>query len=117
MLLDLKESANSEAGEDGCEENEREEKKESKRTVDGPDTGQEEMKTDVEGQEEVENKGQQEEEGDNNPGGDAGSLLGSGPNCADKKPESREGTQQWKCQNGMHCTNFFTWKPAAVTIT
>eukprot|EP00064_Thunnus_orientalis_P018570 superscaffoldBa00004322_g18671 len=94
---DLKEKAKTEAEEGGQEEKEAKEKKESGRTDDHPNTGQEEIKTDVEGQEEVENRQQQveqqpkKEEGDNNPGG----AAGSGPNFIDnKKPENHTDEQQ-----------------------
>ncbi|XP_044196305.1 calcium/calmodulin-dependent 3',5'-cyclic nucleotide phosphodiesterase 1C [Thunnus albacares] len=94
---DFKEKAKTEAEEGGQEEKEAKEKKESGRTDDHPNTGQEEIKTDVEGQEEVENRQQQveqqpkKEEGDNNPGG----AAGSGPNFIDnKKPENHTDEQQ-----------------------
>ncbi|XP_070784033.1 dual specificity calcium/calmodulin-dependent 3',5'-cyclic nucleotide phosphodiesterase 1C-like [Enoplosus armatus] len=98
---DLEENAKQET-EKGCQEdNKTEEEKESKRTVGRLNTGKEEMKTDVEGQEEVENRRQQEEqqpkeeEGENTPGGSAGSLLGSGPNYTDKKkPDGHTEKQQ-----------------------
>ncbi|XP_076577522.1 dual specificity calcium/calmodulin-dependent 3',5'-cyclic nucleotide phosphodiesterase 1A [Chaetodon auriga] len=101
---DLEENPKKEAEEGGKEGSESEEEKESKRTVDRPNTGEKEMKN-VEGQEEVENSRQQkerhvkEEEGDNNPGGAAGSLLGSRPKYTDKKKhDGYTGTQQWYCQ-------------------
>ncbi|XP_038578401.1 calcium/calmodulin-dependent 3',5'-cyclic nucleotide phosphodiesterase 1C-like isoform X1 [Micropterus salmoides] len=82
------------------------EKKDSRRTADRPNTGRDDMKTDVVRQEEVERKRQQEEpkeeEGKNNPGGAAGSLLRSGQNYADKKkPEGHTEKQQQQCQNDL----------------
>ncbi|XP_070841644.1 dual specificity calcium/calmodulin-dependent 3',5'-cyclic nucleotide phosphodiesterase 1C-like isoform X3 [Chaetodon trifascialis] len=101
---DLEENAKKEAKEGGQEGSESEEEKESKRTVDRPNTGEKEMKN-VEGQEEVVNSRQQEErhvkeeDGDNNPGGAAGSLLGSHPKYTDKKNrDGYIGMQQWYCQ-------------------
>ncbi|KAM9337584.1 dual specificity calcium/calmodulin-dependent 3',5'-cyclic nucleotide phosphodiesterase 1A [Symphorus nematophorus] len=78
---------------------ETEEETESKRTADRNNTGQEDMKTNVEGQEEVENRRQQEEqqpkEEEEEVGGAAGSQLGSGLNHTDKKKcDGHTGTQQ-----------------------
>nr|XP_046226499.1 calcium/calmodulin-dependent 3',5'-cyclic nucleotide phosphodiesterase 1C-like [Scatophagus argus] len=87
------------------EENEAEEETESKKIVDRPSTGHEEMKTDAEEQEEVENRRQQEkrqpkEKRDNNPGRTEASLQGSKPSYMDKKkPDSHTGTQLQQCQN------------------
>ncbi|XP_031156019.1 calcium/calmodulin-dependent 3',5'-cyclic nucleotide phosphodiesterase 1A isoform X2 [Sander lucioperca] len=84
------------------EEKDTEEDKQSR----GPNTGQEEMKTDVEGQEDVQNRRQQEErkpkeeEGHNNPNGAAGSLLVSGPKNTNKKKPDGHTEKQWRWQNG-----------------
>ncbi|XP_049421606.1 dual specificity calcium/calmodulin-dependent 3',5'-cyclic nucleotide phosphodiesterase 1A [Epinephelus fuscoguttatus] len=104
---DMGEKVKKEAEEGGQEEKDTEEEKQSNRTVDTSKTGQDEMKTDVEVQEEAENRGQleeqqpQEEEGDKNPGGAAESSLGSGPNDPDrKKPDGHTEKQQQQRPNG-----------------
>ncbi|TMS09208.1 Calcium/calmodulin-dependent 3',5'-cyclic nucleotide phosphodiesterase 1C, partial [Larimichthys crocea] len=89
--------AKKEANEGDHQENEAEEKKESKRTVDRPSAGQEDMNTDIKGQEEAEDRKQQEEQHPKEEDGPAaGSLLRSGPNLTDKK---NTGMQQQQCQN------------------
>ncbi|XP_031731857.1 calcium/calmodulin-dependent 3',5'-cyclic nucleotide phosphodiesterase 1C-like [Anarrhichthys ocellatus] len=94
---ELEEKVKKEAEEGGQQEENTEEEKQSK----SPNSGQE-MKTDVEGQVEVENRMQEvqkskEEAGDNITGGPAG----SGPNNTDKKkPEGHTKKQQRQRQNG-----------------
>lgn len=100
-IVDLE--AKKEANEGDHQENEAEEKKESKRTVDRPSAGQEDMNTDIKGQEEAEDRKQQEEQHPKEEDGPAaGSLLRSGPNLTDKK---NTGMQQQQCQNGTHPNN------------
>lgn len=89
--------------------NETEEEKKPRRTLDRVNTRQEEMKTDQVGQKEVENRRQREEqqpkaeEGDSNPRGAAGSLHGSDQQDTDKKnPDSHIEKLQRQRLNGMH---------------
>ncbi|XP_051266191.1 dual specificity calcium/calmodulin-dependent 3',5'-cyclic nucleotide phosphodiesterase 1A isoform X2 [Dicentrarchus labrax] len=101
---DLEANAKTKAEEGGQGEKETKEERESKRL----NTEQDEMKTDMEEQEEVENRRQQEkrqpkeERGDNNPGGAAGSLQGSGLNHTDKKkPHGHTEKQQRHSYNDL----------------
>ncbi|KAI3354726.1 hypothetical protein L3Q82_004510 [Scortum barcoo] len=104
---DLKENAK-EAEDLDQKENVTEKQKDSKTTEDRPNTGVEEMKTNIQGQEGVENRRQQMEQQpqtgrageDNNPGGAARSVVGSGPNYKDnKKPDGHTERQRRQCQN------------------
>ncbi|XP_044032677.1 calcium/calmodulin-dependent 3',5'-cyclic nucleotide phosphodiesterase 1C-like isoform X1 [Siniperca chuatsi] len=97
---DLEENAKKEAEKGSQEENETEEEKASKRTVDRPNTGKKEIKTDVENRRQQEERQPKEDEGENNPGEAAGSRLGSGSNYPDKKkPGGHIEKQQRQCHN------------------
>ncbi|XP_041817459.1 calcium/calmodulin-dependent 3',5'-cyclic nucleotide phosphodiesterase 1A isoform X2 [Chelmon rostratus] len=81
---DLEENGKKEGEEGGQENNKSQLEKESKRTDDTPNTGEKERKTDMEGQEEVENSRQHEKR----------------PNHTEKKKsDGHTGTQQWHCKN------------------
>uniref|UniRef100_UPI0037E70F4C dual specificity calcium/calmodulin-dependent 3',5'-cyclic nucleotide phosphodiesterase 1C n=1 Tax=Semicossyphus pulcher TaxID=241346 RepID=UPI0037E70F4C len=106
---DLEKNAKKEAEEGSQEENKKEVEKESDKTVDVPKTAQEEIKTDMEGQEEVENTRPQHElqpkegKGDSNSGGAAGSLPGSRPNTDTTKAEGHTEKQQRQNDRQPEC--------------
>ncbi|KAA8579294.1 hypothetical protein FQN60_007084, partial [Etheostoma spectabile] len=84
-----------EKGKKNAKEGSQKEKAKEEKQSQGPNTGQVEMKTDLEEQEDVENR-RQEEEGHNNPSRAAGSPLVSSPKNTDKKKPDGHTEKQWR---------------------